>query len=181
LVKQCEQLVELDGRLPAVLKGDAKPADAAEQLAFAQLCYYKRLFGRAARFCEEAFAAKPELADDLQSQNRYSAACYAALAAAGQGKDEPPLDGPARARWRRQALDWLRADLALRAKQLESGKPTARAEVQRTLRHWQRDPDLAGIRDEAKVAQLPEAEREACRRLWSDVEALLERARGPGK
>src|SRR5262249_39768196 len=54
-IKEYQRLVELDGRLPAILKGDAKPAGAAEQVEFAKLCYYKRLFGRAARFWEDAF------------------------------------------------------------------------------------------------------------------------------
>src|SRR5437660_8996294 len=35
-----------------------------------------------------------------------------------------------RARWRRQALLWLRADLALRTRQLESGTPEDRLDVQ---------------------------------------------------
>jgi hypothetical protein len=38
LVKQCERLVALDEKLPAVLCGKAEPADAAERLALGQLC-----------------------------------------------------------------------------------------------------------------------------------------------
>jgi len=41
----------------------------------------------------------------------------AALAAAGQGEDAAKLDDKERTRLRKQALDWLRADLALRRKQ----------------------------------------------------------------
>ena len=44
------------------------------------------------------------------------------------------------------------------------------------LLHWQIDGDLAGIRDEAALAKLLEAERKAWQRLWGDVKALLERA-----
>jgi hypothetical protein len=51
--------------------------------------------------------------------------------------------------------------------------------VRQTLQHWQHDPDLAGIRDAAGLTKLPEAEREACRRLWADVDALLKRTGGP--
>jgi hypothetical protein len=46
-----------------------------------------------------------------------------------------------------------------------------------TLQHWKADPDLAGIRERLALAQLPEDERKACRTLWADVEALLQRAR----
>jgi hypothetical protein len=48
--------------------------------------------------------------------------------------------------------------------------------VQKTLRHWKADRDLVGIRDAEALAQLPPAEREACRKLWADVDALLQRA-----
>jgi hypothetical protein len=42
-------------------------------------------------------------------QYRYNAACCAALAAGGQGKDADKLDDKERARLREQACDWLRA------------------------------------------------------------------------
>jgi hypothetical protein len=92
----------------------------------------------------DAFAADPRLADDLQAAHRSNAACSAALAAAGQGEDAARLDDKEKARLRKQALDWLKADLVLRTRQLESGKPAARAAVQQTLRDWQKDSDLAG-------------------------------------
>jgi hypothetical protein len=41
------------------------------------------------------------------------------------------------------------------------------------LRHWQTDPDLAGVRDKEALAALPEAEQEAWRKLWADMEELL--------
>ena len=46
------------------------------------------------------------------------------------------------------------------------------------MKHWQQDSDLAGLRDEAPLAKLPEAERKACQALWGEVRALLDRARG---
>src|SRR5262249_38053823 len=36
-VKQCERLVELDAKLPKVLKGEVRPADVGERLTLAQL------------------------------------------------------------------------------------------------------------------------------------------------
>jgi hypothetical protein len=44
------------------------------------------------------------------------------------------------------------------------------------LRHWQRDADLAGLRDDKALAALPGDERDACRKLWADVAALLQKA-----
>ena len=58
--------------------------------------------------------------DDLQSGHRYNAACAAALTAAGQGKDPTKPSEQECTRWRQQALDWLRADLVLWAKALDS-------------------------------------------------------------
>ena len=51
------------------------------------------------------------LAEDVPGP-RYEAATAAALAGSSQGEDAGPLDDKERARWRRQALSWLRQDLA---------------------------------------------------------------------
>jgi hypothetical protein len=75
---------------------------------------------------------------------------------------------------RRQAFDWLRADLAIWARQLESGMAAQHPEAQRMLVHWQNDGDLAGIRDEAALAELPQSQRTEWQGLWGDVKALLE-------
>ena len=48
--------------------------------------------------------------------------------------------------------------------------------MQRTLRHWQQDTDLAGIRDAAALAKLPADEQKAFAQLWADVAALLKKA-----
>jgi tetratricopeptide (TPR) repeat protein len=178
-LRQCERLLVLDARLPALLQGKAQAASAAERLEYADLCQRKQLSSAAARFSAEAFAADPKLADNLLTGHRYNATCSAALAGNGQGQDASQLGAPERARLRQQAVAWLRADLARWAKVLETGIPQARAAVRHKLRHWQNDPDLAGIRDEAGLAWLPAGEQEACRRLWADVAALLHRAGSP--
>jgi hypothetical protein len=59
-------------------------------------------------------------------------------------------------------------------KRTQSTKPQDRAAVQKTLRHWQEDPDLATVRDPASLAKLPQAEREAWQKLWGDLAALLD-------
>ena len=61
----------------------------------------------AVRFCTEAFKDDTKLA----AQHRYNAACLAALAAAGKGKDANGLAENERAPLRKQALGWLHADL----------------------------------------------------------------------
>jgi serine/threonine-protein kinase len=175
-LQKCERYPALEEKLPALLKRQAAPANAAEGIALAQLCQeYKHLYAAAARFYAAAFTAEPKLAADVQSGNRYSAACAAALAAAGQGQDAAKLADPERAKLRQQALTWLQADLAAWTPLAEKGPRQTRAAVQQTLRHWQQDPDLAGVRGDA-LARLPAAERDAWRKLWADVDALLKRA-----
>ena len=172
-----ERMVKLDKRLSAVLTGQAKPSDPAEAAALAELCYFKKLHVASARLWDDAFKAQPDLANDMQAQNRYSAACVAALAGSGQGKDVPPLEAGARARWRQQALDWLKADLAAWSKIVASGPPPGGqgVGVVETLRHWQDDRDLAGLRDEPALKRLPQEEQKAYRALWAEVDGLLKK------
>ena len=42
-----------------------------------------------------------------------------------------------------------------------------------SLATWLSDPALAGVRDPAELAKLPDAEREQWQRLWADVAASL--------
>jgi WD40 repeat protein len=176
-VLQAQLLGELDDPLPDVLAGRAKPTSAAQAADLAGRCgYHKRLYVAAVRLYAEAFAADPRLAEDLLFGRRYDPACFAALAAAGQGNDAAALGQPDRARLRRQALDWLRAELQHWATTLQAGKPEDRNEVVQTMRHWQRDSDLAGVRDKKALAALPAAERHTWEQLWADVAALRDRA-----
>jgi serine/threonine protein kinase/Flp pilus assembly protein TadD len=174
-LRQAEQLVVLDAKLPQILRGEAQPAGAAERLALAQLCEPKKLYAAAVRFYAEVFTAQPKLADDLRSPHRYNAACAAALAGCGQGQDAAQLDDAERARLRQQALDWLRADLAAWGQLLKKEPAKTRAAVQQTLRHWQQDTDFAGVRGDA-LAKLPEAERQTWQQLWVDIEQTLMKA-----
>jgi serine/threonine-protein kinase len=162
----CERMLALDARLLALFQGKERPA-AAEQLELARLC---REYGRpyaAASLYTSAFTARPELADDLGSGYRYSAARAAARAAADMGTDEARLGELERASLRSQALDWLRADLALGTRLLNEGKGLGWS-----LDTSQTEPDLVSVRDQAELAKLPAAEREQWQHLWADVAAL---------
>jgi tetratricopeptide (TPR) repeat protein len=178
-LRQCEQFITLDAKLPAILEGKAKPADEAERLALAQLCQApKKRYAAAARFYAEAFAAKPDLTQSPATAYRYNAACAAALAGCGRGEDAAGLGENERARLRRQALSWLKADLALWARLAGSADPKARQAVQQQMRHWRTDADLAGLRDKDALGGLPEGERAACQKLWAEVEALVKKSGG---
>jgi hypothetical protein len=148
----------------------------AGRLAFAQFAYDRKRFAFATQLWASALASDPKLGDDRQAGHRYNAAHAAVLAAAGQGKDEPPPGDAAKAKLRRQALDWLKAELTVWTKQLASGPPQARPAIVQTLSRWQKDTDLAGIRAAAALAKLPTNERAAFAQLWADVAALLKKA-----
>jgi hypothetical protein len=179
-LRRCERLLGLGTRLPVVLRRQDRPAGAAECLEFAAVCVATKRYATAARFCADAFAADPQLADDLKPGRRYNAACCAALAAAGQGTDAPQPGDKERARLRKQALGWLRADLALWRKQSGSAKAEDRDAARQSLRHWQQGPDLAGVRGEGALAKLPAEERAEWQKLWADVAYRLWRL-DPGK
>jgi tetratricopeptide (TPR) repeat protein len=171
-------IAALQSKLPALLEGRFQPHDNAERLRLAQLCIHKKYHRAAARLFADAFAAEPKRADDLNTQDRYNAACCAALTAAGQGEDAAKVDEKERDRGRRRALDWLRADLIAYGKLLDGGKREDRTLVRQRLQHWQRDADLCGVREKDAVAKLPADEQETCRKLWADVAELFQKAQG---
>jgi tetratricopeptide (TPR) repeat protein len=173
--RYAERLVRLEKNLPDLLSGKIKPTSPSERIDYAKVCNLTRRHQLAAHLYAEAFAAEPKLADDLKASHRYNAVCAAALAAAGGG--EPRLvPDRLQYRLRRQALTWLRADLAACGNLLERGDVRSPALVAQRLKHWQSDNDLGGLRDPDAVARLPADEQAAWKKLWADVQALLERA-----
>lgn len=155
--------------------GSFTPASNEERLGMADWCRVKKLWHAAAGLSADAFANDPKLADELNS-HRYNAACFATLAAAGQGEDASELEDKERTRLRRLAYDWLRAELAAHNSQLENGTPADQTRARQMMEHWQRDTDLASIRDAEALAKLPESQQKAFNQLWSDVAELLKKA-----
>jgi tetratricopeptide (TPR) repeat protein len=175
-VKQCERLVELDRKLPAILTGQEQPANAAERVEYAQVCQRKRLYVASARLAREAMVAQPDLVASPANGVRYNAACAAAPAGCGLGEDAPQLTDAERAGYRRQALDWLRADLDLLRGLLDKDPNKARPAVAQQMQHWLHDSDFNGLRGPDALTKLPEAERKDWQKLWADVQRLLDRA-----
>jgi Flp pilus assembly protein TadD len=174
-VHEVEQMIALAPKLEALVQVRAQPADAAERFTLARMCADREWYAAAARFWADAFTTDPERASDLQAELHYCAARAAALAAAGKTKDTPPSDEAARAKLRQQARDWLLADLAAYAKCLDGKDRQAPGLVLNRVAPWKYDPQLASLRDPDAVAKLPAEEQEACRRLWTEVEAVLQK------
>ena len=166
-------MIALDARLSAIIKGDQQPKDNAERLQLGQRAYDKALHATAVRLWAEAIAADPKLGDNRQAGHRYNAACAAALASGGKGKDDPAPDDAARAKLREQAFDWLKDELSAWKQVAMIIEPGNKELVAKTLQHWKEDADLASIRDEKELAKLTEEERAAVKQLWNDVDGLL--------
>jgi serine/threonine protein kinase/tetratricopeptide (TPR) repeat protein len=189
--REPERLVELDDRLPAVLRGESRPQDAAERAELALVCRFHELEVASARLYAEAFAQQP----DLARQHRYYATWAAVLAGTGKGKDAGSLDEPGRARLRGQALVWLREELDAWRRRLREGpaesRPVgrgpmtgermrlgevpaeSRAEVLQRIKCWLGDPDLACLRDPGPLGRLPAAERGEWEKLWRELRELV--------
>ncbi len=182
--------------LPAFLRGECQPQDNDERLAIVGTCQFQGRYDTTARLYALAFTADPHLADDLttecryrsteeepfyervesvNTEARYLAARCATLAGCGSGKDGAGLSRAERARWRKEAREWLRADLALWGKTLDNGSDQDLALAKRMLSHWQVEPDLAGIRDVKALDEVSGEERNECFELWDLVGAVLRR------
>ena len=138
----------------------------------------RRCTRRQHRLWGEALAADPKLGDDREAQHRYNAACAAAMAAAGKGKDQPSPDEAAKAKLRKQALDWLKAELSAWKRVSMIIEPGNKELVAKNLTHWKEDAELASIRDEKELSKLTEEERTAVKQLWNDVDGLLTKLGG---
>ena len=135
----------------------------------------QKRYAAAARCCADAFTAHPQLLAGPPTRHRYHAAGAAARAGCGQGRDAADLDEESRAGFRRQARDWLGAELEARRRLLgqEPGQVLA---VARDLQDWLWDSPFAGVRGPDALARLPEPEREAWQQLWTDIADTLARA-----
>ena len=139
----------------------------------AEICRTKNLHASAAGLWRSAFAAMPSLTDKLS--NQLAAATEAALAGPGRGDEAAALTDRTRTEWRGQTITWLRSYLEASDKALEGKSLHELYEILRQLKRVKRDPNLSGIREAESLAKLGAAERGACRSLWADMDALLER------
>ena len=161
----------------AFLEGRRQPEDNVERLALLGVCRFENRNHTAATLYADALAADPTLCADPRTRHRYNAACVAALAGCGLGADAGKLGEAERARWRRQARQWLGEELNALEVGMRNTEPWQRAPVERALIQWQASPDLAGIRDAGSPDKLSGDERGECVDLWGRIAATLHRAR----
>ncbi len=172
-IEQARRVAQVERQFPAFLRGDVRPATNTERLDFAHVAHTRGLHATSARLWAEVFALAPNLASDPMNRLRHAATRCAVVAGCGKGKDEPPLDESGRSVWRRQAREWLAADLAAWSKIVAAGPSAARSTACQALQSWTTDQDLADVRDSIALAKLPEAERAEWLNLWAEVQRLV--------
>jgi serine/threonine-protein kinase len=161
----------------AFLQGKYTPRDNTERLALVGVCRFKNRTCAAAQLYADAFTADARLAGDSQFNHRYNAARSAALAGCGLGEDASGLGEAQRKHWHGQALQWLRAELAARSRALDADTTAARSGVCEELTRWQKEPDLACVRDPDQLDKLAADERKEYQAIWEQVAAVLVRTR----
>ena len=161
-MERCRQLIPFEARLSAVLAGKEPPGDFATQLALAEwLLQDQHRPYAAVQLYQAVFSKQPSLADDLDSQNRFLAACAAGQAGCGLGADTADLDEAVKAGLRKQALAWLAAERDACEKLFLSGADAVRLRAVKAMAACQGSRNLDCVRDQAALAKLPAAESSA--------------------
>lgn len=170
---------QIESRLKAVL-ADAPASDPNELIQLALRAYSTWRYKAATRLYAKAFEEDPQLAEDRTQQHPYNAACSAALAAldlAGSGKENGQDDASGSnseegTEFHELASAWLNSELDRWEKFVEA-HPDQVELVAKTMRHWQQDADLIGVREAEHLAGLPDAQRQTLEKLWTRVESFL--------
>jgi hypothetical protein len=171
------QLADADREILLLRHAEELPFDEISCLLDITPATARKRFGRALIRLQTALTdAEPPTAHQLSAGRRYNAACAAAMAGSGQGKDADQLDARERAKLRKQAFDRLRGDMAALRNLLETDKSGATTFVLQRTQQCLRDVDFAGVRGAEALAKLPEPERGDWQRLWDDVADLRQRA-----
>src|SRR5262249_13088115 len=123
---------------------EARPADAAE------------VAGRVRRYRDEVAARQAQEERKLWVRQVAGRAAQAVW----EGEAFPPAAEAARARFWQHARAFLRAEMATLAKQLSSASPAEVAAARQVLEALYDVPGLAGVRNPAALASLPEPERQ---------------------
>ena len=160
--------------MPTIRDKRRWPENIDDVLILAELCaFYEHSYLLGYESYIELFRRKPQSADDMDSHNRYNAACCACLAAAGGGNDAGHLGDQDRANLRRQAATWLGAELSQLKTRLLRGNEGDKSMIKKRLSHWTTDPDLRSVRDATELGKLPGETAQEWKVFWSEVAEVL--------
>jgi serine/threonine-protein kinase len=176
-LEDCPRLIELAADLEAIAGGGLEPADRHERILFAKLCFYRGRFEAACRHFLTAFGDTPggtPLDRDALVRRRETLLLALRAACRTAGMRGGALTERERDRWRGQALAWAEEMLRLAREGIERfplAEPFLEAYPLLALLS---EADFREIREEAGIAKLEPAEREACRELWREIRELWE-------
>jgi tetratricopeptide (TPR) repeat protein len=168
VIKWCDRLLSLGGRLGAIAQGSDAPSGQEEAFAFAELCSRRQRPAAAARLYAAALSGPASWREITTNYIRHRAACVAVRAGLGEGEDAPP-EGPDRAVLRARALTLLVAARDSLAADCARGPAESRREAVRALRRWAGDVALAGVRDPAALARIDADERRRWQAFWASL------------
>jgi Tfp pilus assembly protein PilF len=176
-VKDHARLVELEGMLAAVQRGEPPPAKPSDYFGMTEFALvHKQLPATAARLYAQGLEQLP-ITGEFKAVQLYNGACAACRAATGKGHDSLKLETKEQARLRGQALQWLVAALAIEKERSEKASAAQRAVILKRIQDWLVDSDVASLRDPAALIEIPAEECEKCLSFWADVLAFQARLR----
>jgi serine/threonine protein kinase/tetratricopeptide (TPR) repeat protein len=162
-------LATIERRLPALLRGEDRPANAEEAAQFASAAFRTGDYEASLRLWRNAIAEVPDIADDVAAGYRFHAA-RADVAAASS----PECDPAQQARWRNEDAGWLAAEFSAYSTMLRGTHPEDRILVRKRLLIANRSPELAPVLDVARRAHLPSGEHAMWRVLGDKLDALVD-------
>ena len=178
-VQDCKRLVKLDREVPDVLRGDIKPASLKEWKPYVDVCRDKKSYANAFYLWKKVYLQYPVLAfNHPKWATRLSAAIDAVMATGNQDHDASTITDADRMAMRKQAYEWLCADLGSWNKCLQKKQPDDTLALANVLAQWEKNPGLADVRDKKNLTKLSDAERESWQKLWAEVEQLRKQADG---
>jgi tetratricopeptide (TPR) repeat protein len=154
-------------RVLGLLQGRHAPQNGNERLTFAALCAARHDLLSAARLYAETLKEQPALCDDRALQNRFRAAQCAARIAGSTTVDEAT-----KTQWRRQAREWLNAELLVWSNTISTGAASDRSQAAAALHDWKTIVELEAVRGPQFLNKLTKEESASWLSLWAEVDRL---------
>ncbi|HVL12335.1 MAG TPA: hypothetical protein VM529_07210, partial [Gemmata sp.] len=157
-LRALEAAARWEGKADAVKEPPPDAADAIDLAGYRAM--FEQKYAAAADLAAAAVRADPKVLYDWRDVGRMAG--WAARAGLGRGADAAGLTAERRAAYRAQARAWLRESF-------DAIPPSARKPF---ADHVRESRELALLRDSKVLADLPDAERTAWRKLWDDFDRV---------
>jgi serine/threonine protein kinase/Tfp pilus assembly protein PilF len=178
-LQQVETYLRLEPQLATVLAGQPLTGPAEVQLTVAELCLsYRNRPLAAVRLYSKVFKDDPEWMNNVPRGHRREAARAALLVSCGIGADAGGIDNRERIRLRTQALTWMQAEVLALENARQSGKP--QFQLREILSGLSRNGSFHSVRVAEQLSKLTEAERAAWRKVWTDIDTILQQSFSKG-